>query len=95
MKSSSKTVIKVFKELENAKLIKQENQGKGKAYKIYVADIYSEDEQMEKLHIGNEKSANKVVEFLPSNNINKKYNYKSDRDYSNFDWMSLYANNFK
>lgn len=50
---------------------------------------------MEKLHIGNEKSANKVVEFLPSNNINKKYNYKSDRDYSNFDWMSLYPNNFK
>lgn len=50
---------------------------------------------MEKLHIGNEKSANKVVEFLPSNNINKKYKYKSDRDYSNFDWTSLYANNFK
>lgn len=41
------------------------------------------------------KSANKVVEFLPSNNINKKYNYKSDRDYSNFNWTSLYANNFK
>ena len=73
LKSSSKTVIKVFKELENAKLIKQENQGKGKAYKIYVADIYSEDEQMEKLHIGTEKSSNKVVEFLPSNNINKDY----------------------
>lgn len=93
LKASSKTVIKIFKELEEAKLIKQENQGKGKAYKIYVVDIYSKD--MEKLHIGNEKSANKVVEFLPSNNINKKYNYKSDRDYSNFDWMSLYANNFK
>ena len=93
LKASSKTVIKVFKELEEAKLIKQENQGKGKAYKIYVVDIYSKD--MEKLHIGNEKSANKVVEFLPSNNINKKYNYKRDRDYSNFDWTSLYANNFK
>ena len=26
---------------------------------------------------------------------NKKYNYKSNRDYSNFDWNSLYANNFK
>ena len=61
--------------------------------KIYVVDIYSKD--MENLHIGNEKSANKVVEFLLSNNINKKYNYKSDRDYSNFDWTSLYANNFK
>lgn len=94
LKPSSKTVIKVFKELENAKLIKQENQGKGKAYKIYVADIYSEDEQMEKLHIGTEKSSNKVVEFLPSNNINKKYNYKSDRDYSDFDWTSLYVNKF-
>ena len=40
LKSSSKTVIKVFKELEKARLIKQENQGKGKAYKIYVLDIY-------------------------------------------------------
>lgn len=93
LKASSKTVIKVFKELEEAKLIKQENQGKGKAYKIYVVDVYSKD--MEKLHKGNVKSTNKVVDFLPSNNINKKYNYKSDRDYSNFDWMSLYANNFK
>ena len=55
LKSSSKTVIKVFKELENAKLIKQENQGKGKAYKIYVLDIYSEDEEKENLHIGNRK----------------------------------------
>ena len=45
LKSSSKTVIKVFKELEKARLIKQENQGKGKAYKIYVLDIYSEDEE--------------------------------------------------
>lgn len=54
LKSSSKTVIKVFKELEKAKLIKQENQGKGKTYKN-VVDIYSEDEQKEKLHITNEK----------------------------------------
>lgn len=69
LKASSKTVIKVFKELEKARLIKQENQGKGKAYKIYVVDIYSD-------------------------NINKKYNYKCDRDYSNFDWTSLYANKF-
>ena len=38
LKVSSKTVIKIFKELEEANLIKQENQGKGKAYKIYVVD---------------------------------------------------------
>lgn len=31
-----------------------------------------------------------VKEIINSNN-NK---YKSDRDYSNFDWTSLYANNF-
>ena len=89
LKSSSKTVIKVFKELEKAKLIKQENQGKGKAYKIYVVDIYSEDEQKEKLHITNEKNTNKVLEFLQPNNIDKKYkqqyktkncDYKSDGD---------------
>ena len=95
LKSSSKTVIKVFK--ENVKLIKQENQGKGKAYKIYVLDIYSEDEEKENLHIGNRKNTNKELEFLQpnkiyKNNINK--NYSNKRDYSNFDWTSLYANKF-
>ena len=49
------------------------------------------------------KNINKVLEFLQPNNIDKKYkeqyktknyHYKSDRDYSNFDWTSLYANNF-
>lgn len=92
LKSSSKTVIKIFKELEGASLIKQEDQGKGKAYKIYVNDIFSGDKDMERLHTGSAKSTNKVVEFLPPNNINKKYNYKSDRDYSDFNWESLYAN---
>ncbi len=28
------------------------------------------------------------------NNNNNKNKYKSDRNYSNFDWTSLYANNF-
>ena len=32
-----------------------------------------------------------VKEIINSKNNNK---YKSDRDYSNFDWTSLYANNF-
>lgn len=49
----------------------------------------------------NEKNTNKVLEFLQSNNIDKKYkqqyktkncSYKSDSDYSNFDWTSLYVN---
>ena len=62
-KTRSKTHIKVFKELEKAKLIKQENQGKGKAYKIYVVDIYSEDEEKEKLHITNEKIQIKYWNF--------------------------------
>ena len=88
--------LNVFKELEDAKLIKQENQGKGKAYKIYVTDIYSKDKQEEKLHIGNGKNTSKVLEFLQQKNINKKYKkqYKNGRDYSNFDWTSLYANKF-
>ena len=77
LKSSSKTVIKVFKELEKAKLIKQENQGKGKAYKIYVVDIYSEDEQKEKLHITNEKdkkfmSQDKANKIKKSDCLNKE-----------------------
>ena len=97
LKSSSKTVIKVFKELEKARLIKQENQGKGKAYKIYVLDIYSEDEEMENLHTTSGENKNKVLEFLQlnkiyKNKINNSYNTK--RDYSDFDWTSLYANKF-
>ena len=63
LKSSSKTVIKVFKELENAKLIKQENQGKGKAYKIFVLDIYSEDNQNKNLHTTSGENQNKVLDF--------------------------------
>lgn len=95
LKSSSKTVIKVFKKLENAKLIKQENQGKGKIYKIFVLDIYSEDEQKKNLHTTRGKNENKVLEFLQpnkiyKNNINKSYS--NERDYSKFDWTSLYAN---
>lgn len=37
-----------------------------------------------------------VKDILKNNNINynNKWKYKSDRDYSNFDWNSLYANNF-
>ena len=94
LKSSSKTVIKVFKELENAKLIKQENQGKGKAYKIFVLDIYSEDEQKENLHTTSGENENKVLEFLQPNKIYKNKSYSTERDYSNFDWTSLYTNKF-
>ncbi len=37
-----------------------------------------------------------VKEIINNNKIYNKngYRYKSDRDYSNFDWTSLYANNF-
>lgn len=37
------------------------------------------------------KPINTNVKEIKSNHKNK---YKSDRDYSNFDWTSLYANNF-
>ena len=45
-----------------------------------------------------EKNTNKELEFLQpnkiyKNNINK--NYSNKRDYSNFDWTSLYANKFQ
>lgn len=36
------------------------------------------------------KSNNKIY----NKNNAKDFKYKSDRDYSNFDWSSLYANNF-
>ena len=39
----------------------------------------------------NTKPINTNVKEIISNHKNK---YKSDRDYSNFDWTSLYANNF-
>lgn len=36
-----------------------------------------------------------VKDILKNNTINyNNWRYKSDRDYSNFDWNSLYANNF-
>jgi len=36
-----------------------------------------------------------VKGILKNNNINyNNWKYKSDRDYSNFDWNKLYANNF-
>lgn len=37
------------------------------------------------------KPINANVKEIKSNHKSK---YKSDRDYSNFDWSSLYANNF-
>ncbi len=37
------------------------------------------------------KPINRNVKEIKSNHKNR---YKSDRDYSNFDWSSLYANNF-
>lgn len=45
----------------------------------------------------NTSSINTNVKEIKSNNkiYNKNnYKYKSDRDYSTFDWTSLYANNF-
>ena len=39
----------------------------------------------------NTRPINTNVKEIINNNKNK---YKSDRDYSNFDWTSLYANNF-
>lgn len=50
LKSSSKTVIKVFKELEKAKLIKQENRGKLKLIK-YMLLIYIQKMKRRKNYI--------------------------------------------
>ena len=41
----------------------------------------------------NTSPINTNVKKIINNNKNKN-KYKSDRDYSNFDWTSLYANNF-
>ena len=73
------------------------NHGKGKAYKIYVLDIYSEDEEMENLHTTSGENKNKVLEILHPNKIYKNKinnNNSTKRDYSDFDWTSLYANEF-
>ena len=43
----------------------------------------------------NDESINKNVKDILNNNKiydNKKWKYKSERDYSNFNWNSLYAN---
>lgn len=59
--------------------------------------VFITRKEMENLHIGKGKNTNKVLEFLQLNKIYKnKINnsYSTKRDYSDFDWTSLYANKF-
>ena len=45
--------------------------------------------------MSNEPINKNVKDMINNNKIyNKNYRLKNDRDYSNFDWTSLYANNF-
>lgn len=59
--------------------------------------VFITRKEMGNLHIGKGKNTNKVLEFLQLNKIYKnKINnsYSTKRDYSDFDWTSLYANKF-
>lgn len=75
LKVSNKTTINTFKELVTNGLIYEVSQGKGKAYKIYVVDIFEDtsvnatSEPVKKLHIGNVETTHEVVENLHTNNI--------------------------
>jgi len=75
LKVSNKTTINAFKELVTNGLIYEVSTGKGKAYKIYVVDIFQDSsvnstaELMENLHIGDVKTTHEVVENLHTNNI--------------------------
>ena len=67
LKISNKTTINTFKELVSNKLIYEISQGRGKAYKIYVVDIFENSSV---------KTTPEVVENLHTNNIsiNKYFN---------------------
>ena len=75
LKVSNKTTINAFKELVSNGLIYEVSTGKGKAYKIYVVDIFEDSsvnstpEPVEKLHISDVKNTDEVVENLHTNNI--------------------------
>lgn len=93
---SDKTASKAFKQLKECKLIDEKRIGTGKTYKIYVGKINRKNSVLD---IGN--FTTEVSEKLRHSKNNNSKNKKSkkenlefeQRDYSGFDFNSLYANN--
>ena len=100
-------IASAFKQLENANLIKEKFQGRNRPNKIYVGKTFAEisgefiKATSENQHSGDTNSsspdcrksdANKN-NILNNKNKNGFSNYQS-RDYSDYDFDSLYANKF-
>lgn len=100
-------IASAFKQLENANLIKEKFQGRNRPNKIYVGKTFAEisgefiKATSENQHSGDTNSstpdsrksdANKNS-ILNNKNKNGFSNYQS-RDYSDYDFDSLYANKF-
>ncbi len=56
-----------------------------------IMPIYKNDNTYKQINV---EAINKNVKDIINNNkiYNKNWHYKNERDYSNFDWTSLYAN---
>lgn len=84
--TTRKTVISIFKQLEELKLITQIEQGKGLAFKIYLTDIfsnqYTKNKVVENLHITSGKITPPLVEkvYLNNNEYNNNINHNSSNE---------------
>lgn len=73
----------------NVELIYKEN-SKEIAFRKIIP-VYKNDNTYKQINV---EAINKNVKDIINNNkiYNKNWHYKDERDYSNFDWTSLYAN---
>ena len=91
---SDKTATKAFTQLKNCKLIDEKRIGTGKTYKIYVGKINRKNSLL-----GTGNFTTEVPEKLRHSKNNNSKNKKSNkvefeqRNYKDFDFTKLYANN--
>lgn len=91
LSTTRKTVISIFKQLEQLKLITQIKQGKGLAFKIYINDIftneYTKNKVVENLHVTSGESTPPTVEKVYLNNT--EYNNNINHNSSNVDLENI------
>lgn len=105
LRISKTTATKVFKELVECSLIKEERLGRGEANRIYVGKIKSEDlEEFKKRNFRSLKTELQEVqsstsrslnEYLNNTDINNTNNYNSDKKFFVDDKVSLFGEEIK
>lgn len=101
IKISKTTATKVFKELTECNLIKEERLGRGEANRIYIGKIKSETlEEFKKRNFRSLKSelqevqnstSRSLKEYLNNTNINNTNTYNSDKKFFVDEKVSLYG----